>query len=183
MAYLKNVADIITMTRGFLAFVMVWIGIVLGKLGLSQVVYIMLICWTGDFFDGRIARMSRTQRQTWIGDHDIQVDLFVSLGLGAYLIWSGYINKIVAAGYILFWVLFFLSKGPDRNLLMLFQAPIYFFLIMISLQDAPVTGKWILAWLVIILSVNWKTFSKEIVPNFVSGFLELFKNNGASKIS
>ena len=182
MADLKYLADLVTTIRGFMAFILVWIGLFYGKEGLSSVVYIMLGCWTGDFIDGRIARLSQTKRQTWIGSHDLQVDLFVSLGLGGYLLWSGYVSKVYSIAYILVWGIILWWKGPDRNLLMLFQCPIYFTLIYLSLIIVPDAGKWILIWIGIILTLNWYKFSKEIVPGFVSGIFNLFKNNGESKI-
>lgn len=182
MADLKLVADIVTTLRGFMAFVLVWIGIVVGKDGLTTVVYIMIGCWMGDFIDGRLARVSGVNRQTWIGSHDLQIDLFVSLGLGAYLIWSGFISNLYSFIYIFIWGVLIWKKGPDRNLLMLFQCPIYLILIYLSLLYIPDDGKWILVLVGIILIINGKAFIKDIIPGFITGMLNLFKTNGTSKM-
>jgi len=183
MADMKLIADIVTTIRGFMAFILVWIGLVLGKGGLSYVVYIMIACWTGDFFDGRLARASRRKRLTWIGSHDLQVDLFVSLGLAGYLIWSGYVSGIALLAYLLVWGIVIWKKGPDRNLLMLFQSPIYGIFIYITLVFAPEHGKWILIWLVCLLAINWKNFINVIIPGFISGMVNLFRHNGDGRAS
>ena len=183
MVDLKVIADLVTIIRGFMAFVLVWLGIKVGGESLGLVVFIMIGCWTGDFIDGRLARRSRLKRQTWIGDHDVQVDFIVSLGLGAYLLWSGYVNQSIGLVYLVIWGITIWWKGPDRNLLMLFQAPIYFYLIIISMKLIPETGRWIIIWISVILMLNWKKFSTEIVPNFISGFIELWSHRNAPKKS
>ena len=97
----KLVADFITAARGMLGFVMIWLGLTQGADALPVVVMLMLLDWTGDFVDGTIAKRSRNPRRTWIGDSDIYVDLFVSIGLGIYLIEAGYVGQALGFWYIL----------------------------------------------------------------------------------
>ncbi len=52
----------------------------------------MIANWTGDLLDGRIARRSRMVDHTWIGDHDLEVDMAVSTGLLVYMQQSGFVN-------------------------------------------------------------------------------------------
>ena len=88
----KMLADLITGTRGLLGLFMIWLGITQGETALPAVVILMLLDWTGDFVDGRIARRSRHPRHTWIGDSDLYIDLFVSLCLAVFLLASGFAN-------------------------------------------------------------------------------------------
>ena len=133
----KAVADLITATRGLLGFVIIWLGIMQGEKALPAVVILMLLDWTGDFVDGRIARRSRHPRHTWIGDSDLYIDLFVSLCLAIYLLAAGFVSLGFVGVYLSAWALVLWHFGLDRNLLMLLQAPIYLYFIVVALQALP----------------------------------------------
>ena len=174
----KLVADFITAARGLLGFVMIWLGLTQGAEALPVVVTLMLLDWTGDFIDGSIARRSRNPRSTWIGDSDVLVDLFVSIGLGIYLISAGFIGFTPGFCYILGWILVFWRFGLDKNLLMLAQAPIYLWFILTVLRIIPESGTWLVIWVLIALMINWRRFSQEIVPKFINGMLSIWRDNG-----
>ncbi len=169
----KTVADLITMTRGLLGLVMVLLGWTQGGRALPIVVLLMIICWTGDFVDGGIARRSRRPRRTYIGDHDVYVDLFVSLCLGVYLIGAGFVGFAFCVFYLLVWALIFWRFGLEHNLLMLMQAPIYLDLILLAVRYVPESGVWLIAWVLVATAINWHRFSHEIVPRFVAGMKNL----------
>jgi len=173
----KLVADFITATRGMLGFVMIWLGFTRGAEALPIVVMLMLLDWTGDFVDGTIARRSRHLRRTWIGSSDIYVDLFVSIGLGIYLIEAGYIGFVIGFWYILGWILVLWRFGLDKNLLMLAQTPIYLWFIITTLRVIPESGYWLVIWVLIALTINWKRFSQDIVPKFISGIASMLHGN------
>jgi len=173
----KLVADFITATRGMLGFVMIWLGFTRGAEALPIVVMLMLLDWTGDFVDGTIARRSRHPRRTWIGSSDIYVDLFVSIGLGIYLIEAGYIGFVIGFWYILGWILILWRFGLDKNLLMLAQTPIYLWFIITTLRVIPESGYWLVVWVLIALTINWKRFSQDIVPKFISGIASMLRGN------
>ena len=173
----KLVADFITATRGMLGFVMIWLGFTQGTDALPIIITLMLLDWTGDFVDGSIARRSRVPRRTWIGDSDIYVDLFVSIGLGIYLIEAGFVGQALGFWYILGWIVIFWRFGLDKNLLMLAQTPIYLWFIITSLQAIPESGYWLVIWVLIALTINWKRFSQDIVPKFISGIASMLRGN------
>jgi len=173
----KLVADFITAARGMLGFAMIWLGLTQGADALPIIVALMLLDWTGDFVDGGIARRSRVPRHTWIGDSDIYVDLFVSIGLGIYLIEAGYVGQALGFWYILGWIVIFWRFGLDKNLLMLAQTPIYLWFIIAALRDVPDSGYWLVIWVLIALMINWKRFSQDIVPKFISGIASMLRGN------
>jgi len=173
----KLVADFITAGRGLLGFVMIWLGFTQGANALPIVVTLMLLDWTGDFVDGAIAKRSRNPRRTWIGTSDIYVDLFVSIGLGIYLIEAGFVGQGLGFWYILGWLLVFWRFGLDKNLLMLAQALIYLWLIITSLRVIPESGTWLILWVVVATAVNWKRFSQDIVPKFISGIASMLRGH------
>lgn len=172
----KLLADFITSLRVFLGFILAWLGLSYGKEALPLATIILLLDWTGDFLDGRIARLTSNPRMTWIGNHDLQVDLFFSLGLGVYLVGSGYVTNIVAICYLVIWGLLLWYWGFDRNLLMLIQAPIYLSFILIALMEQVNLGFWLVLWVLGMLTINWKKFSLEIVPSFIHGIQNLWSS-------
>lgn len=174
----KLVADLITLVRGLMGVFLAWLGFIHGAQTLPQAIIVMLLCWTGDIFDGGIARLNRPPRHSWLGDHDLYVDLFVSLGLGAYLVGAGFINAYIACIYLAFWALLVWRFGPDKNLLMLVQAFIYATFIWVSLRYAPQTGRWIVAWLAMVVILNWRRFSTRVVPEFIQGMKSVWRGRG-----
>jgi len=180
----KLVADFVTIFRGFLGFGLVWLGLTEGASGLSKAVLIMILAWTGDAIDGKIARRSKTYYHSWIGDHDLEIDMAVSGALLVYLITSGFLNIWIACIYVLLWSLILWRWQIVRELGMLSQAPIYGYFIVISLLVLPNVGIWILIWLAAVVIVTWPQFPKKIVPGFLNGmreFLINFRNFGEDK--
>ena len=174
----KMVADLITATRGLLGFVMIWLGITQGEEALPAVIILMLLDWTGDFVDGTIAHRSRHPRHTWIGDSDLYFDLFVSLCLGVYLFAAGFVSLGFVGLYLFGWTLILWHFGLDRNLLMLVQAPIYLYFIVISLQVNPDLGNWLVIWVLLAAAINWRRFTHEIIPRFIDGMRSMWNGNG-----
>lgn len=172
----KQLADFITLLRAILGFSLVWIGITGGAESLQKAVLIMIAAWTGDAIDGKIARRSKDNYQTWIGDHDLEIDMAVSCGLLVYLITSGYVAIWVASVYVLFWF-FILWRWRNIQVLgMLSQAPIYGWFIWIALVTLPNVGLWILIWMVMAIILTWPQLPQQIIPGFLNGFREFLIN-------
>jgi hypothetical protein len=175
----KMVADFITATRGLLGLIIVWLGITQGETALPMVVFLMLLDWTGDFVDGGIAQRSRHPRRTRIGDSDIYIDLFVSLCLAIYLLSAGLAGFAVGFWYMLGWALVLWRFGLDKNLLMLLQAPIYLWFILTAVRLIPELGNWLVVWVLVALAINWRRFSREIVPKFIDGMRSMWRDHHA----
>lgn len=172
----KQVADFVTLFRGLLGFGLVWLGLTLGAAGLHQAVIIMIIAWTGDAIDGKIARRSKEKYHSWIGDHDLEVDMAVSCALLVYLITSGFVSAWVASIYVLIWTFILWRWKNVRVLGMLSQAPIYGYFIVVTLLEAPNVGVWILIWIVSAVIITWPQFPNMIVPGFLAGMREFLIN-------
>lgn len=171
MIVAKQVADLITSMRVLIAACLVGVGIVRGMAGLPFVAGMMVADWIGDMIDGRIARRSRVKYHTWIGDHDLEVDMSVSVGLLGYLFLAGYLNIWFAGGYLLLWSLYFLGRGGiPHSYGMIFQAPIYAWFIFVTLRDLPQIGWTIVAFLLGVIALTWPYFPKVVVPGFFAGF-------------
>ena len=171
MIVAKQVADLITSARVLIAVCLVGVGIIQGAAGLPLVAGMMIVDWAGDMIDGRIARRSRVQYHTWLGDHDLEVDMTVSVGLLVYLVKAGFLNIWLAGGYILVWCLYFWRQGSiPHSSGMLLQAPIYAWFIFVALRDAPQAGWTIVGFLASAIGLTWPYFPKVMVPGFFAGF-------------
>jgi len=171
MIVAKQVADLITSARVLIAVCIVGVGILQGAAGLPLVAWMMIVDWAGDMVDGRIARRSRVQYRTWIGDHDLEVDMAVSVGLLVYLLQAGFVNIWLAGGYVLLWCLYFWWQcGIPHSSGMLFQAPIYGWFIFVALRDVPRAGWTIIIFLISAIVFTWPYFPKVVVPGFFAGF-------------
>jgi len=163
----KTIADLITAIRGSLGLVIIWLGLTQGEGAFPAVVILMLLDWTGDFVDGRIARSSRHPRHTRLGDSDIFIDAFMSVCLGIYLVSAGFVSLGIGLGFTLFWAVVLWRFGLEKNLLMLAQTPIYLLFMVVAQQLHPDLGRWMVAWVLVALVISWRRFSKETVPTFI----------------
>jgi hypothetical protein len=165
----KQAADAITYARLALAFGLVGLGVTLGRNGLGLAAWLMIADWTGDYLDGVFARHSRVRARTWIGDHDLAVDMAVSIGLLVYLLLAGLVDFRLAGAYLVSWALLFWRWRVPQALGMLFQAPIYGWFIIRTLILAPAAGGWLVAWILAAIAITWPRFPKVVVPGFLRG--------------
>lgn len=175
MLVAKQVADLITYGRGLMAFVLAGLGLFLGKEALPMAAWVMIADWCGDMMDGPIARRSRIYYHSWIGDHDLQIDMTVSVGLLVFMLGAGYVSWWLGVIYLLAWALYFLRYGVMPSPGMLFQAPIYFWFIRITLQDATGMGVLIIVLILAALILTWPKFPRTVVPGFLAGMRKAFK--------
>ena len=175
MLVAKQVADFFTFIRVLLSPALILIGILEGSEGLPLAIGAMIASWTSDALDGPIARRSRVKYHTWLGDHDLEVDMAVSVGLMTYMLLAGFIDIQVIGVYILLWVLIFWRWGQMRSLGMLFQAPIYGYFIYSSMRIAPLAGSWMIGWIVAVTVITWPRFPREVVPGFLDGMRSVFR--------
>jgi hypothetical protein len=129
----------------------------------------MIVDFTGDALDGRIARRANPYYRTWIGDHDLEVDMSVSLGLLIFLIGTELIALWIGGVYLLIWlVLFIWLKSIPRALGMIFQAFIYGYFLAVAIWLPPHSGFWLVGWIVLAMVVTWPFFIEQMLPGFFS---------------
>jgi phosphatidylglycerophosphate synthase len=169
MIVAKQVADVLTLLRVILALFLAWLGFTQGDIAVPLAAWLLVASWTSDSLDGPLARRSRVRYHTWIGDHDLEIDMMVAGGLLIFMTAAGFVDPIVAALYLLFWSLYFIRSGVPRSVGMLFQAPIYGWFIWTTLNQAPPSGWILVGWILTMLVITWPKFPREIVPGFLSG--------------
>jgi hypothetical protein len=175
MLVAKQVADLMTLSRGIMAFLVAGLGLFVGPEALPLVACIMIIGWCFDSLDGPIARRSQVYYHTWIGDHDLQVDMTVSVGLLIFLLGAGFVSWWVGVIYVLAWAIYFLRFGLTPAPGMLFQAPIYFWFIWMTLKGAPGFGALIIVFILAAMIITWPKFPRVMVPGFLAGMRKAFK--------
>ena len=161
-------ADILTVSRVFIAAAIIGLGFSQGAESLPVVVWLTIAAWTSDFLDGALARHSRVPRRTWIGEQDLIFDMVVGAALLGYMAAAGFMNYWLAAVYVGISVLVFWRVGLSPALGKLFQAPAYAWFIIVSLREAPLAGIWLVAWIVIAVVATWPRFLHQTIPGFLS---------------
>jgi cardiolipin synthase len=171
----KQIADLFTFVRVIIALILAWLGLARGEETLPVAIWTLIASWTSDSLDGPLARRSKVRYSTWIGDHDLEVDMLVSVGLGIYMLASGFLSLQVSLIYVLLWGIVFWRFGSFRSLGMLFQAPIYAWFILIAMRLAPSDGIWMIGWILAALIITWPRFPREVVPGFIHGMADVWK--------
>ena len=169
----KRLADGLTVTRLLLALGIVWVGFHQGAAGFPVAVVLLLAAWITDVLDGPLARSSGVERQTWIGAHDLHVDLAVGMAVLAYMRIAGFVDARLAVVYLLAWTITFWRLGSfPKPFGALFQGPIYVWFACIALREAPAVGLWLVLYVVVTVGFTWKRFTHRLLPEFFRGLGE-----------
>lgn len=175
MPWQKRVADLCTAMRGPLALGLVWLGISRGKDGIQLALILLLAAATLDTMDGYFARASNAPYQTWIGAHDLIVDMGFSLALLLYLTLAGYVSPILAVIYAGFWTIVFSNQQILPNsLAVLSQAPVYGGTALAALFDSAQVIVWLAAWVSVMLFFAGNRFFSVRLPALLEDFSRRF---------
>lgn len=99
---LKKVADLLTASRLVVALV-----VLVAAFGpapdrsIAWVVPLVLLAWTGDLFDGWLARRSGQPGSTWIGKCDLPIDAALASATLVYLTRIGWLGLSVLVLYLI----------------------------------------------------------------------------------
>ena len=171
----RQFANLLTCSRLLIGLTLAGLGIARGAEALPLACWLLMVSWTSDSLDGGFARRSTRQAHTWIGDHDLEFDMIVAVGVFCFLAFGGYLPPWLIIAYPLVWALVFWRFGIYSALGKLFQAPIYGYLIVMALSHAPVTGGAMIAWIIGAVIVTWPRFPQEVIPSFLDGMGEVFR--------
>jgi hypothetical protein len=173
----KQIADLITWSRAGMVPLLLWLGLTRGPESLPIVIIIVIYNWTADSIDGPLARKSLSLHDTWIGRRDLEIDMLFSTGLLIYLTLAGFVSLPLTTIYLLSWIILFWWRGIVHTLGVLYQAPIYFWFIIVTFRDASQFAWWLIAWIVLAIAITWPKFPKVIVPTFLLGLRNLFRKD------
>lgn len=168
----KTIADTLTVTRVFLALLILWLGVTAGSEALPAATTALIFAWATDLLDGSFARRDPSAQQTWVGAHDLQADMSVGLAVLGYLTFARFVPLWAGLTYLLISValLWYLRS---TYIGMAVQAAPYAVMLYVALRYATLQGAIAVAWLVLALIVTWPRFPNETVPNFLRGMRDL----------
>ncbi len=168
---MKRIPDILTTLRGVIAIIIALLGFY-GQQALELVILLIMVGWTTDIFDGRLARRYETET-TWIGKHEFSFDMAMVFAVLCYTVLAGYvpvlpavIYVVVAATAIAYW--------QSKTVTMSFACPIVVLPLVLAYFDAPRIALLFAVWTVLALLVDWQRF-KGIVLDFIDGARSLAK--------
>jgi phosphatidylglycerophosphate synthase len=164
----KQIADTLTYVRLIIALLIVLVGISQGRHGLSTALLLLLAGWATDTLDGQLARKDLNSRKTWIGEHDIIVDVMLALSMMIYFSLSGFTPlwlTMFCALYLL--AVTFILRG--WTLYAMFIGLSYGTTLLVSFLYAQSLFYILALYIVIMLVTTWNHCWENILT-FFSGF-------------
>jgi hypothetical protein len=160
----RLLADLLTVSRVLLAFLLAVIGWARGAEGLPLAVAVLLISWFTDLIDGPLARCVPVTPPSWIGRHDAEADLATSLGVAAYLSFSGYLPFWLAVALVVL-ILGVWFLHSHQLAWPLYAVP-YAILAVVAFGAAPVWGRIMVGYLFGTLVLRYRRLATGFLPEF-----------------
>ena len=163
----KLAADILTASRLPLAFAVVLLGIYGGRSALGAGLILILLGWTTDICDGRLARLDPEGATTRLGDADLAVDLVLDAAGLALFVLAGRVPALPAAVYFAVAALA-IAAWPTRTVITYFELPVLALHPVMAFAASHVVGWLYVLWLAAAAALNRKRLY-EIVGLLVGG--------------
>jgi phosphatidylglycerophosphate synthase len=165
-------ADVLTFVRMVIVFQIISLSLFLPHgFSYNTILSLMLIGWITDILDGRAARYDKNEKQTWFGQNERKVDLFMvgaaHLYLSRFVIVSDFVIYLMALlGFI---ALLQMVRMGDTELLlqMIYITLVCGYIIIMNVVNGDTLGIIALLFLLTVIIVNWDKF-KDNVLYFVS---------------
>ncbi len=142
----KRTADALTVSRIPLALLVFVLGAVFGRSALGVGLTLVLLGWTTDILDGRLARSDPSGAHTAIGDADLAIDLMLDVA-GLYLfVFAGLLPWLWSTVYLCLAALI-ISLWPKRDVITWFELPVLALHPVFAFAASPVIGWSYVAWL------------------------------------
>lgn len=164
LQHAKRLADLLTVSRVLLGLCLAGLGLIRGAEALSVAIVIVLLCWFTDLVDGPLARHDADSPITWVGKHDAEADLATSLGVTAYLAFSGYLPGWLSALLVLLMLTLWLLHS--HQLAWPFYVLPYVILGIVAFRRAPLFGWLAIGYVLATLAVRWSRLQRESLPEF-----------------
>lgn len=168
---MKKVPDWLTGSRGIIAVVISCLGLV-GPQALEAVVLLIILGWTTDILDGRLAR--RYQKEaTWIGEREFLFDMVMVFSGLCYLVMAGFIPLVPAAIYVAV-AFVFIAYFRSKSVTMSFAFPVVTLPLIVAYFNAPRAAICFIAWICLAVLFDWRRF-KGVILEFIANTKALAK--------
>jgi len=164
---MKRLADLLTLSRFVLSLGIIALGVCGGAETLPVAVIVALLAWMTDSLDGPLARRTRPQRTTWIGELDLPIDAFMVLALLSYLT---AINVVPWRGALVYLLLGAAAvwRLREQAVVLAFMAPVDALFLYTGWRRAPTETRLVLLYLLVTLILDWHRFC-YVVSVFIDG--------------
>jgi len=169
----RRLPDLLTASRALIALAILGL-IPAGPRALSSVAMLLLLGWTTDMLDGRLARRLE-KGPTWIGEHEFQFDMLMVLSSAIYLAAVGLVPMPWGGIYLGVAVPLAVLVGatsreflPFKAFTMLVAFPWVFAPFIVAYFHQREVAYWGLVWAVVALAVDWRRFT-GVVGDFLAG--------------
>ncbi len=179
----KRVADALTATRLVLALAILLLAIFAGHrpAGLLDAVFLLvLLGWTTDMFDGRLARKSASPK-TFIGEADLAVDLTLDVAALVFFAASGYVPWVWAASYLGFAALLLLI-WTNVTLTSILELPVLAAHPVLAFVFSRYMGWLFVAWMGMAMIVNWSRMW-EWIHLYLAGLKNVLRRMAGKPVS
>ncbi|MFO8033835.1 MAG: hypothetical protein R6U88_01570, partial [Candidatus Bipolaricaulota bacterium] len=147
----------------------------IGKEALPVVLWVLLLGWTTDLLDGRLARRLEVG-PSWIGEHEFEFDMFMVFCSAIYLVVSGVVPRGLGTVYLAVAAPVALLSHSRAGYFLKFKA------LTMALAVPWVFGPFVVAylrgeelvayagilWMAMALLVDWRRFT-GVVEDFLAG--------------
>ncbi len=147
----------LTATRLVIAAAILLISIFAGHrpAGLMEAVLLLVVVgWTTDMFDGKLARKDPTGSKTFIGEADLAVDLTLDVAALVFFATAGYIPWVWAAGYLGFAAVLILI-WTNVTITSILELPVLALHPILAFIFTPFMGWFFVGWMGMAMIVNW----------------------------
>ncbi|MBC7220359.1 CDP-alcohol phosphatidyltransferase family protein [Candidatus Bipolaricaulota bacterium] len=179
MARKDLIPDWLTAARGLAALAILGLTLV-GPAALRAVAFLLLLGWTTDMVDGRLARRW-DKDPTWIGEHEFHIDMLMVLSSAVFLVLTGLVPPLPAVGYLVGGTaisLGVLHRSGEflrfKSVTMILAFPWVFLPFVIALWHDPVVAYVGLMWVAAALITDWRRFT-GVVGDFLAGARAFFR--------
>jgi len=167
------IPDWLTASRVVIALAILAL-IPVGPQALTGVLLLLLLGWTTDIADGRLARRW-DKGPTWIGEHEFHIEMLMVLGSTIYLIGTGLVPALPSLAYLAGAAAISLAVRwrtqeflKFKSVTMLLAFPWVFIPFAVAYMREPVGAYIGAAWMVLALVLDWRRFL-GVVGDFLSG--------------
>ena len=168
--YGRQLADGLTILRVLISAMLVLLGLWRGAEVLETVIALLMLAFFTDLIDGHLARMSPEKEPSWIGRHDPEADMAMSVGVSSYLTVSGFLAPTVGA--VLIFVIVTLWLYRYQLAWPIYAIP-YVILALVALQQAPFFGWLLIAYVLATMIIRIPRLLHEYLPDFVRALGQL----------
>jgi phosphatidylglycerophosphate synthase len=153
---LTRIPDLLTLSRAGLGFALAGTAVIGDSVTIWRDVWLLVLAWTTDIFDGHLARAFRVSGKSWLGSKDVFIDMFFSTTVLFYLTVTGLLPAVLALVYLAVWAGLFLKWGFLPMLAQVFQNPIYAAFVYFAVVAQPLIIIGLMLWALMSMIFFWR---------------------------